>query len=86
MKIKKGNYVLNTYDSLNRSVIIIEGNNIVVDFDNAVPDGNSSKQMSDKFYGVAIIIRNGKNITIKNFNSYQVFQDSVFNLTTNQLL
>ena len=68
-KFKKGAYTIDAYDSLNRSVILIEGNNIVVDFNNAVLNGNPSKQLPNKFYGVAVIIRNGKNITIKNLTA-----------------
>lgn len=69
VKIKKTVYNFKGYDSLNRSVIIIEGNNIVVDFNNAVLNGNGSNKMPDQFYGVAIIIKNAKNITIKNLTA-----------------
>jgi parallel beta-helix repeat protein len=69
VKIKKANYDLNAYDSLNRSVILIEGKNIVVDFSNAVLNGNNKKLAPDQFYGVAIIVRNAKNITIKNLTA-----------------
>ena len=66
IKIKKANYELEGYDSLNKSAITIEGNNLVVDFSNAIINGNIKKQTPDQFYGVAIIIKNAKNITIKN--------------------
>lgn len=66
IKIKKANYELDGYDSLNKSVITIEGSNIVVDFASSTLDGNIKKQTPDQFYGVAIIINNAKNITIKN--------------------
>jgi len=69
VKIKKANYDLDGYDSLNRSVIVIEGNNIVVDFSNAVMNGNLKKLLPNQFYGAAIIIRNGRNITIKNLTA-----------------
>ena len=65
-KIKKGTYTLDAYDSLDKSVIVIEGNNIVVDFAGATLNGNSKAQAPDQFHGVAIVVRNGKNITIKN--------------------
>lgn len=67
--IKKAGYSIDACDSLNKAVIVIEGNNIVVDFNNAILNGNPSHQLPDKFYGVAIIIRNGKNITIKNLTA-----------------
>jgi hypothetical protein len=68
IKIKKGHYNLNTgvFDSLKKAVLVIEGNNIVVDFNNAVLNGNVTKQLPDQLNGVAIIVRNGRNITIKN--------------------
>jgi len=68
-KIKKDIYYLDAYDSLHRSVIVIQGENIAVDFSNAVLNGNTKKQTPDKFYGTAIIIKSGKNITIKNLTA-----------------
>ncbi len=52
--------------SLNKPVILIEGNNITVDFKKAVLTGSTGKLSPDEFYGTAIIIRNSKNVTIKN--------------------
>jgi parallel beta-helix repeat protein len=69
VKIKKANYDLDAYDSFNKSVVIIEGNNMVVDFGNAVLNGNTKHRLPDQFYGVAILVRNGKNITIKNLSA-----------------
>jgi parallel beta-helix repeat protein len=69
VKIKKGIYNLDAYDTLSRSVIVIEGNNIVIDFNNSVLNGNIKKQLPDQFYGTAIIVQNGKNITIKNLTA-----------------
>jgi parallel beta-helix repeat protein len=69
VKIKKDIYAIGADDSLNNAVIIIEGNNIVVDFKNAMLDGNTKQVMPDKFSGVAVIVRNGKNITIKNLTA-----------------
>jgi hypothetical protein len=69
MKIKNAIYDLDAYDSLNRSVILIEGKNIIVDFNNAVLNGDIKKLAPDQFYGVAIIVRNAKNITIKNLTA-----------------
>jgi len=65
LQVKKGNYLLNGYDSLNRSVIIIQGNDIVVDFNDALLQGSNSKQLPNQFYGLAILIK-GYNITLKN--------------------
>ncbi|MEO7764275.1 MAG: right-handed parallel beta-helix repeat-containing protein, partial [Ferruginibacter sp.] len=65
VKVKKGNYSINGFDSLNRPVILIKGDNITVDFDNALLQGSTDKQLSNQFYGLAILIK-GNNITLKN--------------------
>ena len=52
-----------------KSVIIIEGNNITVDFNNSVLKGSNAKKNPDEFFGVAILIKGGKNITIKNLKA-----------------
>lgn len=69
VKIKKANYDLEALDSLSQSVIVIEGNNIVVDFAGSVMNGDTQDQLPDKFHGVAIMVRNGKNITIRNLTA-----------------
>ena len=63
--VKTGIYRLNGTDSLNRPVLLIQGNNITVDFNKAVLQGSSDKQWPNEFYGLAILIR-GNNITLKN--------------------
>lgn len=63
--VKKAVYRLNGYDSLNRPVIRIKGNNITVDFNNALLQGSNNKQLPNEFYGLALLIE-GNNITIKN--------------------
>ena len=67
VKIKKQTYKLDAPTSMDVSLIVIEGNNITVDFNNAVLKGSNLKNMPDEFFGVAILVRSGKNITIKNF-------------------
>lgn len=69
VKFKKQTYKLDADTSLTKPVITIEGNNIVVDFNNAILKGSNSKKDPDNFFGIAIIIRNGKNITIKNLKA-----------------
>ncbi len=66
VKIKPAIYKINNETELFNSVIEIEGSNIVVDFGGAVMDGNVKKAMPDQFFGTAINIKAGKNITIKN--------------------
>ena len=65
LQVKKTIYHINGYDSLNRPVLFIKGNNITVDFNNAVLYGSNDKQLPNAFYGLAILIK-GNNITLKN--------------------
>jgi hypothetical protein len=66
MKIKKTVYALDANADLTKPVIIIEGKNLVIDFNNAIIKGSNKYKEPDKFFGVAIIIRNSENVTIKN--------------------
>ncbi|MFI5129951.1 MAG: right-handed parallel beta-helix repeat-containing protein [Chitinophagales bacterium] len=68
-KIKTGTYKLDGVDSLNRPVILIEGNNIIVDFNGAILLGSNQMNSPDEFFGVAIIIRNSKNVVVKNLKA-----------------
>lgn len=54
-------------DSLSIAQVIIEGNNITVDFNGATIAGSTDIENPDKFKGTGIIIK-GSNITIKNLN------------------
>jgi len=65
LQVKKAVYRLNGYDSLNRPLIVIKGNNITVDFNNALLQGSNNKQLPNEFYGLALLIE-GNNITLKN--------------------
>jgi hypothetical protein len=67
--IKKGIYQLDGFDGLNGAVVVIEGNNITVDFNNAVLKGSTRKRHPDEFFGIAVQIKSGKNITIKNLTA-----------------
>ena len=69
MKIKKATYRLDGFDSLQRAVILVEGNNLVIDFNQAILQGSSNKKNPDAFYGLAILVKNGRNITIKNLKA-----------------
>jgi len=64
--VKKGNYKIDADDNFQKPVLIIEGNNITVDFSNTVLKGSNTKKNPDEFFGAAIIIQNSKNVTIKN--------------------
>jgi parallel beta-helix repeat protein len=64
--IKKSIYKLHGSHISSESVLIIKGDNIVVDFNGAELDGSSDKKNPDEFYGTAIQIKSGSNIVIKN--------------------
>ncbi len=67
--IKKQLYQLDAPTNMDAAVIVIEGNNIIVDFNNAVLNGSNTKKNPDEFFGVAVLIKGGKNITIKNLKA-----------------
>ena len=48
---------------------IIEGNNIVVDFNNSLLQGNAVMNEPDQFKGIAVLIKKGRNITLKNLSA-----------------
>src|ERR1700712_4524116 len=67
--IKRGTYLLPGFYSLERELILIKGNNIVIDFNNSLLKGNNVQQHPDEFGGIAIRIVEGHNITIKNLKA-----------------
>lgn len=64
--IQAGDY---TIAALDNPIITIQGENIVVDFNGATLDGNAKQAPPNQFSGLAILIKAGKNITIKNLNA-----------------
>ena len=64
--VKRSIYKIDADDNFQKPVLIIEGNNITVDFSNTVLKGSNTKKNPDEFFGAAIIIQNSKNVTIKN--------------------
>lgn len=67
--ITKQTYNLNADSSLSQPLIIIEGNNITVDFNNAVLQGSNDVHQPNEFYGLAILIKKGShNISLLNAN------------------
>src|SRR5688572_14148458 len=67
-KIKKASYQLRSAD-LETPVIVVEGNNIIVDFNNAFLVGSASTLEPDEFAGLAILIRNSRKVTIRNLKA-----------------
>lgn len=83
--LKNGEYKLIATNNSHEKIITIEGDSIEVDFNDLTLIGTNDLTKPDAFQGVAIHIKKGKNITIKNLNvigyrmALQV--DSVENLT-----
>ncbi|MEO7923922.1 MAG: right-handed parallel beta-helix repeat-containing protein [Chitinophagaceae bacterium] len=72
--IKKGVYRIGAKEDISSPVILIEGDNITVDFSNAELMGSNPENLPDEFAGLAILIRNSKNVTIRNLkaNGYKI--------------
>ncbi len=68
-KIKKGIYKADAPANGQTAVITIEGNNITIDFNNAELIGSNTKSNPDEFFGIGIIVKNSKNVTIKNLKA-----------------
>ncbi len=83
--ISRETYLLNAPLSLTENLVLIDGNNLVIDFNGAILQGSVDKTRPDEFYGLAIRIKKGsKNITLKNafIHGYKVaiLADSIENL------
>ena len=68
-KVKKQTYRLDAPTSTDDALIVIEGNNITIDFNGSILKGSNAKKNPDEFFGVAILVKGGKNITIKNLKA-----------------
>ncbi len=62
-------YVLPAPGTTDSSVILIDGDNLVIDFNHAELRGSGAGVLPDRFREVAIAVRNGKNITIRNLKA-----------------
>jgi parallel beta-helix repeat protein len=65
-KIRKGLYKIDASAISGSSVIAITGNDVTVDFSDALLKGSNKKVNPDDFFGIGIVIKNSKNVTIKN--------------------
>ncbi len=61
-----GTYEFQGQSSIEKPILIIEGNDIELDFHSIFIDGASPGQVPSKFQGLGILVQNGKNITLKN--------------------
>ncbi|MFN7117524.1 MAG: right-handed parallel beta-helix repeat-containing protein [Saprospiraceae bacterium] len=58
-----------TSDSIGTPIITIEGNNITLDFKEVKLNGATAGQLPDTFKGLAILIKNSRNVIIKNLQA-----------------
>lgn len=84
--ITTNTYNLDADSTFANPVIVIEGNDITVDFNNAVLHGSNNKNKPNQFYGLAVLIKKGSSgITIKNASIHgfkiALFAEGVENLT-----
>src|ERR1700750_370716 len=64
-----GNYFFSADTTFRKPLIIIDGKDIIVDFNNAILQDTTNIQQPDKFHGLAILIKKGSsNIILKNAN------------------
>lgn len=69
VKIRKMVYRLDAPEDSAKTLLVVEGNNIVIDFNNAELRGSSHTKDPDGFSGIAILIRNSRNVLIKNLKA-----------------
>lgn len=84
--VSRDTYALNAAASLDKPLLVIEGSDIIIDFNQALLQGSNDRQSPDAFYGLAILVKKGsKHITIRNavIRGYKIaiMADSVTGLT-----
>lgn len=65
---ENGEFQILAKDDLNENILTIEGDSIVVDFNDLKLVGTDDFTQPETFRGTAIEVKNGKHITIKNLN------------------
>lgn len=68
-KVRKGVYRIDAPADAEKATIIIEGNDITIDFNNAELKGSNKTNKPDEFFGIGIFISNSMNVTIKNLKA-----------------
>lgn len=68
-KIKRSVYQFTGNSSSGEAAVIIEGNGIVIDFNQATLSGNPDLTHPDTYQGIAIEVRNSRKVTIKNLTA-----------------
>jgi parallel beta-helix repeat protein len=66
VRFKAGLYRFPGADSLDRPILIIQGNDVVVDFNGAVFQGADKDEKPDAYTGLGVLVQKGRNIQLKN--------------------
>jgi len=69
MTIRPGTYFMPAADSTDQPMLTITGNDIVVDFNGVQLIGAEEDALPDAYSGLAVLIRGGSNITIRNLSA-----------------
>lgn len=64
--IKEGIYQINAEEAFAKPLIKISGDNLVIDFNKAILKGAKEGVAPNQFKGLAILVENGNNITLRN--------------------
>ncbi|MCB0550602.1 MAG: right-handed parallel beta-helix repeat-containing protein [Phaeodactylibacter sp.] len=67
--ITPGAYRLAGPDSLHQPLVVIEGEDITVDFNGAEMNGATGDQRPNQYSGLAVLVRNSRNVTIRNLKA-----------------
>jgi parallel beta-helix repeat protein len=68
-KIKKAVYSLAAALKNDKGTIVVEGSDIIIDFNNAELNGSTVTQRPDEFSGTGLLIVNSNNVTIRNLKA-----------------
>src|SRR5690348_5526661 len=66
---EKKSYELSGAMDLSTPLIEISGNDVVIDFNGAILKGNNKNELPNQYQGLAILIHDAKNVTIKNLTA-----------------
>ncbi len=64
----KNTYTFKSNSDLKSSILVVIGNNIVLDFSDATLVGSLNSKNPEQFEGLGILIKNSKNVTLKNLS------------------
>lgn len=69
MRVQRMEYNLDAPADTSLSVILIQGHDIIIDFNQAVLKGSKGHTNPDEFAGIAVLVKDAKNVTIKNLHA-----------------